>query len=377
MTSTRPVSSIRVGQRHRRDMGDIEQLRANIADVGLLLPVVVTPGGELVDGARRLQACEQLGMATVPVHVVDIDGIVRGELAANVYRKAFTPSEMVAITATVEERERELARQRMTLGKISTGSQTGKTRDKVATPLGVSGRTLEKARAVVQAAEAEPDTFGPLVTEMDRTGKVNAAHRALRRIEDEKRITHLVHVAGKFKTLVLDPPWQYDGLFLGRGGPDYATMSHEQLLALPVPSWAEDNCHLYLWTTNAMFPAAIELMAKWEFRFNTVLTWAKPHYGMGVNFRGQTEHVLFGIRGTLRTRVSNIGTWFAAPVGEHSEKPEKFYDIVRAASYPPYGEAFARKARPDFVDLYEQKEMAPNADIHFERLAAHEASCRP
>jgi hypothetical protein len=41
-------------------------------------------------------------------------------------------------------------------------------------------------------------------------------------------------------------------------------------------------------------------------------------------------------------------------MGGHSEKPEKFYEIVRAASYPPYGEAFQRKPRPDFVNLYDE-----------------------
>jgi N6-adenosine-specific RNA methylase IME4 len=218
----------------------------------------------------------------------------------------------------------------------------------------VSGRTLEKAKAVVQAAQREPQRFGPLVVEMDRTGKVNAAHRALRRTEDEKRILGLVPVAGRFKTLVLDPPWRYDQDFLGRGAPDYDTMAHEELLALPVESWAEDNCHLYLWTTNAMVPKAVELVTAWGFRFNTLLTWAKPHYGMGTHFRGQTEHVLFGIRGTLATRRSDISTLFEAKVGRHSEKPEKFYEIVRAASYPPFGGAFQRQARPDFANLFEQ-----------------------
>jgi hypothetical protein len=29
----------------------------------------------------------------------------------------------------------------------------------------------------------------------------------------------------------------------------------------------------------------------------------------------------------------------------------RFYEIVRAASYPSYGEAFQRQARPDFVNL--------------------------
>jgi N6-adenosine-specific RNA methylase IME4 len=51
-------------------------------------------------------------------------------------------------------------------------------------------------------------------------------------------------------------------------------------------------------------------------------------------FRNSTEHVLFGVRGHLRTRVDNIPTHFEAPRLEHSEKPERFYEIVRAASYP-------------------------------------------
>jgi N6-adenosine-specific RNA methylase IME4 len=69
--------------------------------------------------------------------------------------------------------------------------------------------------------------------------------------------------------------------------------------------------------------------------------------------RNSTEHVLFGVRGHLRTRVDNIPTHFEAPRLEHSEKPERFYEIVRAASYPSYGEAFQRQVRQDFINLFE------------------------
>jgi hypothetical protein len=63
-------------------------------------------------------------------------------------------------------------------GKLPELEQ-GNTRDKVAAQLGISGRTYEKARAVVEAAAAEPERFGPLVEEMDSTGKVSGAHRKL------------------------------------------------------------------------------------------------------------------------------------------------------------------------------------------------------
>ena len=56
----------------------------------------------------------------------------------------------------------------------------GKTRDKAAAFGGWSGRTYEKAKEIVEAAEEEPERFGPLVEEMDRTGRVNGVHKKLK-----------------------------------------------------------------------------------------------------------------------------------------------------------------------------------------------------
>jgi ParB family chromosome partitioning protein len=179
VSSTRLISEIKIGARHRRDLGDIEGLAASIADIGLLHPVVITPDGALIAGERRLEACKRLRRDSVPVRVVDIEAIVRGELAENAHRKDFTPSELVAIAGTVEARERELAKQRQAHGGPRSGKlperSKGDTRDRIAAPLGVSGRTLEKAKAVVEAAEAEPERFGHLIEKMDRAGKVTGA----------------------------------------------------------------------------------------------------------------------------------------------------------------------------------------------------------
>ena len=46
------------------------------------------------------------------------------------------------------------------VGKVSTPL---KTRDKVAEFTGVSGRTLDKATAVVEASETDPEKFGHLI----------------------------------------------------------------------------------------------------------------------------------------------------------------------------------------------------------------------
>ena len=43
-------------------------------------------------------------------------------------------------------------------------------------------------------------------------------------------------------------------------------------------------------------------------------------------------------------------------LGEHSAKPDIFYDIVRRASYPGYGEAFQRVKRDEFQNLFKVQE---------------------
>jgi ParB family transcriptional regulator, chromosome partitioning protein len=165
--TTRRINEIRIGSQHRRDLGNLDELAESIRDVGLLHPIVIQPDNKLICGERRLEACKRLGLNKILVNVVDIDAIVRGELAENTYRKNFFPSEMVAISTTIEQRERAEAKRRQLSG-LKRGKNkpvvenypnggNGKSRDKIAKPLGISGRTLEKAKVIIEAAEAEPE----------------------------------------------------------------------------------------------------------------------------------------------------------------------------------------------------------------------------
>jgi N6-adenosine-specific RNA methylase IME4 len=195
-----------------------------------------------------------------------------------------------------------------------------------------------------------------------RRRDVARENRLIAKRRDEERVLGLEPAPGKSRTLVFDPPYDFDWLSEAFAAtPGFAAMTHEQMLALAplVKAWAEDNSHMYLWTPNNFSGRAHELLESWGFAHKTTLTWKKPRMGLGHYFRNQTEHVLFGVRGELPTRSDSIGTIFEGPLGAHSEKPEAFYEIVRAASYPPYGEAFQRTPRPDFVNLYREKKPAP------------------
>jgi N6-adenosine-specific RNA methylase IME4 len=185
---------------------------------------------------------------------------------------------------------------------------------------------------------------------MDRTGKVDGAYRKLRQKQDEDKRLAVKPATGKFRTIVIDPPWDHEGLSLaGRGRPEYAVMSQEELLALPVANWSDEDCHLYLWVTNNFLPRAFPLIASWGFSYKTCLTWVKPRIGLGSYFRSSTEHCLFALRGKASTRVKDIATHMTAPVATHSEKPVEFFTIAERASYPPYLEVFSRTERPNWA----------------------------
>ena len=65
----RSVSTIVVGERHRRDTGDLTPLMDSLKRVGLLQPVTITPDGYLICGYRRLEAAKKLGWSTLRVWV--------------------------------------------------------------------------------------------------------------------------------------------------------------------------------------------------------------------------------------------------------------------------------------------------------------------
>jgi hypothetical protein len=309
------ITGIKVRHRYRKNLGDIESLAASIKELGLLHPIVVRPDGLLIAGERRLAACKRLGWKTVPVTFVDLKEVVRGEFAENAFRKDFLPSEIDAIRRAIEPYERAAAKERQRQhGGTAPGRRKhsrkvslsdGQTRDKIGAFAGISGRSLPKIQAIVEAAEQKPRRYGPLVAELDRSGRIDSVYRKLQRLKDEERRLAVKPLTGKFRTLCIDPPWAYSGV-PERARPTYATMTQKELLALPVASWAEDQAHLFLWSTNANLPDAFELMEKWGFQNITTLTWVKPSFGLGSYFRTTTEHVLFGVRGRLLTRVRNL-----------------------------------------------------------------------
>lgn len=121
-------------------------------------------------------------------------------------------------------------------------------------------------------------------------------------------------------------------------------MSIGEIGALKVP--ADENCILWLWTTNAFMRQAYQVLDAWGFRDKTILTWVKKRIGVGNWLRGQTEHCILAVKGKPIVRLTNQSTVLHAPSREHSRKPEEFYRLVEELCPARVRlELFAREAR--------------------------------
>lgn len=196
------INDIIVGDRYRKDLGDLEPLKQSITEIGLLHPVVIDGDRRLLVGGRRLEACKQLGMLTIQAvtapSLSDLGQRVMAERDENTCREPFKPSEMVALGKAIEESYRPIAeaakeegikkggKNRHSSGQTlpkakSRRDESKRTASVAAAASRVSRETYRKAAEVVQAAEREPEKYAPLVEQMDRTGKVSRAFSELRK----------------------------------------------------------------------------------------------------------------------------------------------------------------------------------------------------
>lgn len=380
-----PIADIAIGVRHRRDMGDIAGLAASIAEIGLLHPVVVQPDGTLIAGQRRIQAVESLGWTEVPVTIVNLDAVIRGEFAENIQRKDFTYAEAVAVKRALEPLEKAAAKERQREGGRCGGKASGKlpqasngrAADKAAQATGKKRRTLEKAEQIVEAAEQNPERFADLAERLNEDDvRVDAVFRKLKQRREravyEARIEHggtvadlhaLAATGYRAHVICPDPPWPFE-TYSEEGkerAPErhFDTMPLDEIKALPVAKLAADDCALFLWATWFRLRDALAVIEAWGFEYQSAgFLWVKTqpgaecisldgkglHWGQGLTGpRTNTEVCLLATKGSPLRLTEDVHQVIIAPVGAHSEKPAEAYR--RKLYTGPYLELFARKPR--------------------------------
>jgi N6-adenosine-specific RNA methylase IME4/ParB-like chromosome segregation protein Spo0J len=384
--STLPIELVRVPA-GRRALRNVEQLADSIRELGLLNPITVTPGGVLLTGYHRLEACKLLGWEEIPVCVFEHEA--EAEDLPLWWELAEIDENLMRTDLELLERCDEEARRKRVYDQLhpetKAGVAGGKARQGSATEIisfaedtaaktGVTARTVRQEVQIakkilpevkdvirgteladsktdlLQLARLKPDEQRA-VAETLKSEPVETVKQAINALRKAQTTAHFeasttAAPQSEYHCIVVDPPWAYNcrsADVTHRARNPYPDMGTDAIAALEIP--AADDCVLWLWTTNAFMHDAYHIAEGWGFTVKTILTWAKDKLGLGDWLRGQTEHCLMCVRGTPRIRLTNQTTLLVGPLREHSRKPDEFYALVDALCIGRKLEMFARTTR--------------------------------
>lgn len=156
--ATIPLSAIKIGSRFRREHGDLDALAASIKEIGLLQPIGIDRAHNLIFGHRRYLAHQRLGLDSIQTRIIEVPSIIKAEHDENELRKAFTPSERVAIAAAIKAeignrqgQRTDLTEPLQNFAEVAPGQTT---REAIAKAAGFgNAETYRQARTVVEKAD--------------------------------------------------------------------------------------------------------------------------------------------------------------------------------------------------------------------------------
>ncbi|RYE28352.1 MAG: hypothetical protein EOP23_23420, partial [Hyphomicrobiales bacterium] len=207
--------------------------------------------------------------------------------------------------------------------------------------------------------------------------------------------------AGKrYGVIYADPEWRFEPRSRETGmdraaDNHYPTSSVEEIAARPVWEIAASDCALFLWATRPMLPQALKVIEAWGFAYKSLAVWGKRRAGemrgTGYWFTDECEILILATKGRVPAPAPGA-QWpslFIAPVGRHSAKPDRAYELIEAY-FPglPKVELNARARRsgwdawgaeaPDhFVDDTEMVAMGRPVSAELDEYAADELPALP
>ena len=114
------ISEIKIGDRFRKDLGNLGPLMDSIKRHGLLHPVVITEDNQLICGRRKIAPYEAIGIMEIDADTINLADLSGAEADENIVRKNFTISEIAEVDERVREKFEAEARSREKKGRYWT-----------------------------------------------------------------------------------------------------------------------------------------------------------------------------------------------------------------------------------------------------------------
>jgi len=158
------LAEIEVGERERKDFGEVDDLASTIKENGLICPLAVKRLPEasdskylLVAGGRRFAACLSAGIGEVPIRIypesLDEHQLAVIENIENIYRKDFTVEESLSSAKKIHDAKIAIHGEKFSTKKDATGWSQKMTADLLNMSTGATSELL----ALAAAAEKHPE----------------------------------------------------------------------------------------------------------------------------------------------------------------------------------------------------------------------------
>jgi N6-adenosine-specific RNA methylase IME4/ParB-like chromosome segregation protein Spo0J len=360
-------------------------LDVSVADIGVLQPILVTTDGEVISGVGRVRAAKASGVKTIEATVKNIPPerrtCLRHESNYAVVHRSY-PRKCIEVAEWKDElakddpdgvRGKAGARARWrkadAKGKVAVASTIAKS-------AGLSARTIRRMARVAGAiprdvleeldrlptirnspaqvhalAKHKGDpAFQREVVRLIKTGEAKAVRDAVSFARvDRIRKNPPPTPTGRYKILMIDPPWTCGG---GVHAP-YATMTVNDIIEkTPVKDLEDDDSIIILWATGDTLPDAFRVLTEWGYTYRGMFVWHKANSNTGRFFRTNNEFALLATRGDkvpafIPDVCKATSTIHTTVKGRHSKKPDEFF--ARIDELYPNGsriEVYARDRRP-------------------------------
>lgn len=293
-----------------------------------------------MNGHNRLGICKK---NDIPFEIVKIPLTSRDEaisfiIEKQLSRRSLVPFSKIEMLQPYEAIIRRKARFKQREGHKRRGSAATEneadrvhTHEIMARMVDVSPGTYQKGKKICELA---PE----VIKEQLRRGElsIDAAHKLLKKSKPKKEEKKPPNVdvtsagtegkSGAGSESDVPPP--SDVIVINNAWGESAK-GIGTLADLPIDKAAKENCLLWLWTPVAQMRRVFEVLDKWRFIFQTLLTWVKPEPVPGEFLDDLTEYCIVASKGSPQiNRDREFRTALTATAKTGTREPLGFFTMV-------------------------------------------------